>query len=146
MDRLLGGLGFDLQTRLWVLHRVRDSFAAEFHVDSDFSHQLAARFRAERRSLEGLLDPAAVPDASLAAGLEVLRRRSQQLASVVCELQACAGAGRLSMPLDELAKSLATRILSAAQVSHPLPSGGPCSPTGKEVIPSFLTSWGLTIA
>ncbi len=57
MDRLLDDLGFDLQTRLLVLHRIRDSFAAEFQVDADFRHQLVARFRAERRGVERLLNP-----------------------------------------------------------------------------------------
>ncbi len=124
MDRLLDDLGFDLQTRLLVLHRIRDSFAAEFHVDADFAHQLAARFRKERRNLEQFLNPAAVPDASLAAGLEVLRRRSQQLAPVISELHVCARAGRLTIPPEELASSYlhlhANRLLRSAHRAQEL--------------------------
>jgi hypothetical protein len=66
---------------------------------------LAAKFRPERKGLEALLDPTAVADAPFAAAREVLRRRSQALAPVMAELRACAQAGRLSVPLAELAPS-----------------------------------------
>ncbi len=124
MDRLLDDLGFDLQTRLLVPHQIRDSLAAEFHVEADFAHQLAARFRTERRGLERLLDPPVVPDSSLAAGLEVLRQHSRHLAPVVSQRQACARAGGLSVSLQELAGSSlhlhANRLLGSAHRAQEL--------------------------
>jgi thiopeptide-type bacteriocin biosynthesis protein len=124
MDLLLGDLGFDLEARHAIVHEARETFAAEFHADAEFGHQLAARFRPERKGLEALLDPAAVLDAPFAAAREVLRRRSQSLAPVMAELRVCAQAGRLSMPLIELAPSYlhmhANRMLRSAQRAQEL--------------------------
>jgi thiopeptide-type bacteriocin biosynthesis protein len=124
MDLLLSDLGFDLEERRAVVHKARESFAAEFHADAAFGHQLAARFRPERRDLEALLDPAASADAPFAAAREVLRRRSQALAPVLAELQACAQAGQLSLSLAELAPSYlhmhANRMLRSAQRAQEL--------------------------
>jgi thiopeptide-type bacteriocin biosynthesis protein len=124
MDRLLCDLGFDLEARRAVVHKARHTFATEFHADAKFGHQLAARFRPERKGLEALLDPTAVADAPFAAALEVLRRRSQALAPVMAELRACAQAGRLSVPLTELAPSYlhmhANRMLRSAQRAQEL--------------------------
>jgi thiopeptide-type bacteriocin biosynthesis protein len=124
MDLLLGDLSLDLNARLAVLRRTRDTFAAEFHADSKFEHQLAARFRKERKGLEALLDPTAIADPPLAAGLEILRRRSRSLAPVTVELRADAQAGRLSMPLADLATSYlhmhANRMLRSAQRAQEL--------------------------
>jgi thiopeptide-type bacteriocin biosynthesis protein len=124
MDLLLGDLGLDLNARLAVIQKTRDTFAAEFHADVEFEHQLAARFRKERKGLEATLDPAAVVDPALAAGLEVLRRRSRSLAPATAELKACAEAGRLSVPLAHLAPSYlhmhANRMLRSAQRAQEL--------------------------
>jgi thiopeptide-type bacteriocin biosynthesis protein len=124
IDLLLGDLGFGLEERRAVVQKTRETFAAEFHADAAFGHQLAARFRQERKGLEALLDPAAVADAPFAAALEVLRRRSQALAPVTAELRVCAQAGRLSVPLTELAPSFlhmhANRLLRSAQRAQEL--------------------------
>ena len=53
MDRLLADLGFDLDTRRRVIRQARDTFAAEFHADASFRHQLGAKFRPERTGLGG---------------------------------------------------------------------------------------------
>jgi hypothetical protein len=84
----------DLDARLAVLHQTRNTFAAGFHADGEFEYQLAARFRKERKDLEALIDPGAIPDASLAEGVEVLRHRSGQLAPIMTGLRARAEAGR----------------------------------------------------
>jgi thiopeptide-type bacteriocin biosynthesis protein len=119
MHLLLGDLGFDLDTRRAVLRQARDTFAGEFHADAQFSHQLGAKFRPERKSLEALLDPMAKADPRLAPGLEVLRGRSAQLAPVMAEMKALAQTGRLSVPLAALAPSFlhmhANRLLRSAQ-------------------------------
>jgi thiopeptide-type bacteriocin biosynthesis protein len=105
MDLLLADLGFDLDTRRVVVHRARDSFAAEFRANAKLRHGLGAKFRAVCKNLEPLLAPGGGTDPQVAAGLEVLRRRSQRLTPVTAELGACARAGRLSAPLPELAPS-----------------------------------------
>jgi thiopeptide-type bacteriocin biosynthesis protein len=124
MDLLLGDLGFDLEARHAVVHEARETFAAEFRADAEFGHQLAHRFRPERKGLEALLDLAAVADAPFAAPLEVLRRRSEALAPVTAEMRARAQAGRLSVPLTELAPSYlhmhANRLLRSAQRAQEL--------------------------
>jgi thiopeptide-type bacteriocin biosynthesis protein len=74
--------------------------------------------------LEALLDPTAVADPPVAVGLEVLRRRSLSVAPVLAELRAFAQAGRLSMPLHDLAASClhmhANRMLRSAQRAQEL--------------------------
>jgi thiopeptide-type bacteriocin biosynthesis protein len=118
-DLLLGELGFDLEARRAVVQNTRETFAAEFHADAAFGHQLASRFRPERKGLEALLDPAAVLDGPFAAAREVLRRRSRALAPVTAELRARAEDGRLTASLTELAPSYlhmhANRLLRSAQ-------------------------------
>jgi thiopeptide-type bacteriocin biosynthesis protein len=118
MDLLLREVGLDLDGRREVARAARDAFAAEFSADAGFKHQLSARFRTHRRGLEALLagDPG---NDRLAAVLTALRRRSERLAPVLAELRACAGAGRLSATLPELAASYlhmhANRLLRSAQ-------------------------------
>jgi thiopeptide-type bacteriocin biosynthesis protein len=124
MDRLLSDLGFDRDTRRAVIRKTRDLFATEFHADADFKHQLGSKYRPERKSLESLLDLAPGPDDRLAAGVEIFQHRSVLLAPVMAELKACARAGRLSVPLAELAPSYlhmhANRLLRAAQRAQEL--------------------------
>jgi thiopeptide-type bacteriocin biosynthesis protein len=141
MHLLLLDLGFDLETRRAVVRRIRDSFAAEFHVDAAVEHQLGVKFRKERRSVESLLDVSSSPsplpggagvgtvkgagaDARLAWGVETLRRRSEMQAPTMAELTACAQAGRLSVALEELAASYlhmhANRLLRSGQRAQEL--------------------------
>ena len=124
MDRLLTDSGYNLHTRLAVIRRTRDTFAAELHADAKFQHQLGTKFRAERTSLEALLDSAAGADAQLALGVEVLRCRSELLVPIVAELRSCARAGRLTMPLPELVVSYlhmhANRLLRSAHRAQEL--------------------------
>jgi thiopeptide-type bacteriocin biosynthesis protein len=118
MDQLLTGLDFDLNTRRTLLREMCDSFAAEFLSDATVKHQLGDKFRPERKGLEALLDGIPPAEALLVRGLEVLRRRSIRLAPVMIGLKACAAAGRLSVPLRELAPSYlhmhANRLLRSA--------------------------------
>jgi thiopeptide-type bacteriocin biosynthesis protein len=124
MDLLLGDLGFDLDARRAVIRRTRDEFAAEFGAGADFKHQLGAKFRPQRSSLEALLGQTAGADARLAPGLEVLRRRSDRLAPVLGELKARERAGWLSVPLTELAPTYlhmhANRVLRSAHRAQEL--------------------------
>jgi thiopeptide-type bacteriocin biosynthesis protein len=124
VDRLLTDLGLDPDTRRTIIRQARTGFAAEFRAGADFKHQLGTRFRPERPSLEALLGPTPGGDARLASGLEVLRHRSERLAPVTAELRTCAGAGRLSVPLAELAVSYlhmhANRLLRSAHRAQEL--------------------------
>jgi thiopeptide-type bacteriocin biosynthesis protein len=118
MDLLLGDLRLDLDARIAAIRETRDAFAAEFQADTDFEHQLGARFRKERKALGALLNSTVALDAALAKGVEVLRHRSRELTPVIADLRACAQAGRLSVPLAELATSYlhmhANRMLRSA--------------------------------
>ena len=120
MDLLLDDLGFDLAAKLAVLQQARKSFAQEFRADERFIGQLGDRFRQERQSLTALLDPAREAESELAAGLQVLRRRSQRLAPICAELRAA----ELAAPLATLALSYlhmhANRLLRAAQRAQEL--------------------------
>jgi thiopeptide-type bacteriocin biosynthesis protein len=124
MDQLLGDLGLDRDTRRAAIGKMRDTFAADLHADANLRHQLGQKFRPERKSLEALLALNPSTDSRLAPGLAVLRRRSQQLAPVMAELRACAQAGRLSVPLAELAASYvhmhANRLLRSAHRAQEL--------------------------
>jgi thiopeptide-type bacteriocin biosynthesis protein len=124
MDRLLADLGFDLDTRRAVVRRARDAFAAELPADARFHHQVGTKFRPERAGLMALLDLTPEIDTPLAFGREVLRRRSHRLAPVLAELKACARAGRLTVPLPELAVSYlhmhANRLLRSAHRAQEL--------------------------
>jgi thiopeptide-type bacteriocin biosynthesis protein len=121
IDLLLTDLCLDIPTRRAVIGKMRDSFATEFRTDADFKHQLGRKFRTERRSLETLLGTTS-DDARLRDGLRVLERRSKQLMPVMARLRGCAQAGRLSLPLVDLAPSYmhmhVNRLLRSAHRAH----------------------------
>jgi thiopeptide-type bacteriocin biosynthesis protein len=122
MHLLLNDLGFDVDARRTVIRATRDAFAAEFRVDAKFRHQLSTKFRTDRKVLEALLGPTAGTDAP--PGQEVLCRRSERLVPVMADLKAAAAAGRLSVPLAELAPSYlhmhANRVLRSAHRAQEL--------------------------
>jgi thiopeptide-type bacteriocin biosynthesis protein len=124
MHLLLVELGFDLAARRSIIRKARDEFAAEFHTDANFSHQLGTKFRPERRGMETLLSLARPSDPRLADGLEILRRRSAALVPVMAELRVRTEDGTLSRPLTELAPSYlhmhANRLLRSAHRAQEL--------------------------
>jgi thiopeptide-type bacteriocin biosynthesis protein len=119
MDLLLDDLDLDLAARRDVLRRLRDDFAREFGASGDLRHQLGDRYRHERQRLEALFAANHHPDERLTPGLAALRRRSERLALVVARLRACDRAGRLTLPIPELAPSYlhlhANRMLRSSQ-------------------------------
>jgi thiopeptide-type bacteriocin biosynthesis protein len=119
IDLLLDDLGFDPGTKLALMQQARKGFAKEFHADEQLIGQLGDRFRKERQSLEALLDPASEETNPLAAGLAVLRRRSERIAPIAAELNAAQATGQLTASLTELALSYAhmsaNRLLRSAQ-------------------------------
>jgi thiopeptide-type bacteriocin biosynthesis protein len=105
IDRFLADLDFDWKNRRDLLARMRAAFAREFHLGAKSKGQLGEKYRKERKELESLLDAGHVEAAALRQGLAVLRQRSQHLAPVVAELQACERAGQLALPLAEVVPS-----------------------------------------
>jgi len=102
---LLSDLGLGLEARLQVATALREGFGREFQVDRTTERQLNERFRKERRSLEELLGARKAGTPVLARGLEVLQRRSNRLVPIVAGLKELETAGRLSVPMAELAGS-----------------------------------------
>ena len=124
IDLLFEDLGLTLEERRTSARRQREGFGHEFAVDGTFRGQVGRRYRAERTSLEALLDPGQDPPASLAQGLEALHRRSLQIAPVGEELRRLARAGRLSTTMADLAASYAhmhvNRLLRSAHRAQEL--------------------------
>ncbi|HZT42757.1 MAG TPA: lantibiotic dehydratase [Chthonomonadaceae bacterium] len=118
-DLLLADFGLDLEQRWALMKQARQGFAREFRADTNLERQLGDRFREERRSLEGLLDPANDAASPLAAGLAALHRRSERLTPIITQWTAAEQAGRLTVSRAELLPSLIhmqmNRLLRGAQ-------------------------------
>jgi thiopeptide-type bacteriocin biosynthesis protein len=133
MDLLLADLEFDLGTRRSVIRAARDLFAKEFALDTTFKHQLAAKYRKERTSLEAYFrsQPGEIDSDDPCA--DILRQRSASLRQVLQELKSRADVGRLSLPLTALAPSFlhmhANRLLRSAHRAQEL------------VLYDFLARW-----
>jgi thiopeptide-type bacteriocin biosynthesis protein len=119
IDMLLNDFAFDLEARLALMRNVREQFAREHRADADLKAKIGEKFRKERQNLERLLDAGEDAESELSPGFEILRRRSARLAPMMAELRACDAAGRLTMPLDDIALSCihmhANRLLRSAQ-------------------------------
>jgi lantibiotic biosynthesis protein len=124
IDLLFDDLGLTLQEKRSVARRMRDGFGREFGIDGNFRNWVSQRYRAERARLEALLDPGHDPPPAMAAGLDVLRRRSRRLAPVAAELRQLDEAGRLSATISDIAMAYAhmhaNRLLRSAQRAHEL--------------------------
>ncbi|MFN8011280.1 MAG: lantibiotic dehydratase [Holophagaceae bacterium] len=90
MDLLLDDLGLDAEAKLALLQGLRTGFLKEFGGEGPFERQLGDRFRAERKALEALLDPAQDPG-PLAEGVAALRRRSEAIRPLATRLRELAG-------------------------------------------------------
>jgi thiopeptide-type bacteriocin biosynthesis protein len=116
MHVLLLDLGLDLETRRTLVRGARDRFAAARAASPELKHFLGSQFRLEREALAALLGSGNA--GPLAAGMALLRDRSQRLVPVVAELKACAARGSLSALLTDLAASYlhmhANRLLRSA--------------------------------
>lgn len=103
------GLTWDEQRRLAAESCA--GYGAEFNVDGRFRQAVSRRFRRERARLEALITPAEGSAGSGAPEWQVVSaafdRRSARIAPVVTELRRLAAAGRLGVPIDDLAASLA---------------------------------------
>jgi lantibiotic biosynthesis protein len=124
MDALLDDLKLDLGARRRVVGTARSALAGEFRFTGAVEHQLGARFRKYKLELESLLDPSPDEVGHLAAGIDLLRRRSEQMRPVVAELEQAERAGRLTCTIEALASSYlhmhANRLLRSAHRAQEL--------------------------
>ncbi|HET8772907.1 MAG TPA: lantibiotic dehydratase [Thermoanaerobaculia bacterium] len=124
IDLLLADLGIDAAGKRAILGQVRDGFFHEFGGGKPLRVQLDGKQRAQRRALEALLDAAPGATGVLAAGLALLKRRSERNAPIAAELRRLEAAGRLTMPVAQLAPSLihmqVNRMIRSAQRAHEL--------------------------
>jgi class I lanthipeptide synthase len=124
IDILLDDLGFDGSEKRAVLRQLREGFFREFGGGKPLRVQLDQKQRAERRSLEELLDPARGATSELAAGLAILKRRSERHAPLIAELRRLEQARRLTIPMTQIAPSLIhmhlNRLIRSAQRAHEL--------------------------
>jgi thiopeptide-type bacteriocin biosynthesis protein len=123
-DQILTDLGLDLAGKISVLARLRESYLREFGGSKDLRVQLDQKFRAERKSLEILLDPRQAEDSPLSPGLAVFRKRSEESAPAMAELRRLEAAGRLPVPIPDLALSYVhmhvNRMIRSAARAHEL--------------------------
>ncbi|MEA2692625.1 MAG: lantibiotic biosynthesis protein, partial [Acidobacteriota bacterium] len=123
-DLLLSELGLDSAGKIAVLARLRESYLREFGGSKDLRVQLDQKFRAERRSLEALLDLRQAEESALAPGIAVLRERGERSAPDLAELQRLEAAGRLGTPISDLAFSYVhmhvNRMIRSAARAHEL--------------------------
>lgn len=103
---LLVDLGFEPAERTEVIQRARATLGAELCVDKVLERRIGARFRGERAALEELLVAQASGDHALAPGLVALAQRSARVRSIAEELRARQRAGRLTVPVRDLAVGL----------------------------------------
>jgi thiopeptide-type bacteriocin biosynthesis protein len=122
LHRLFVDLGLDDEAQARVARRMRDGYAAELGADSLLKRQIGDRYRAERRSLEPLIDADATAEGALGRALDVLKRRSDALRAPVERLHELGAAGRLTTPVEDFAASLGhmhvNRLIRSSQRAH----------------------------
>ena len=117
--RLLDDLGLTGLEKQAAADDLRAAFAREFRVDGRLRGQIGDRFRAERANLQALIDRQWDRAHPLAAGFEVLDRRSEAIAPVVRRLAALQADGTVPARPHAVATSLVhlhfDRLLRSAQ-------------------------------
>lgn len=122
LTRLFDDLGLTLDEQRRISADARSELGAELDVDGPFAKAVSRRFRSERAGLEALLAAIGGSGPPPAAEVEAIRaafdRRSVRVGPMAVELRRLAAAGKLSVPLEDLAWSLGhmhvNRILRAA--------------------------------
>lgn len=98
--------------------RLRNEFASEFRVDPAARRSFGARYRMERESLEAWVASIDALPPDLAGVGEAFSTRSRRVRPVARRLVALARRERLTVPLSELAGSLAHMSMNRLLVSH----------------------------
>ena len=92
--------------------------ARELRAGGELTGQIGDRFRRERAALEELWAASPTSEHPLASGLAILEERSRAVAPAAAALRELSIAGRLTQPIEEIARSLmhlwANRILHAS--------------------------------
>jgi lantibiotic biosynthesis protein len=107
IDALLTDFDFDLDSKCGLFQQASRNLAEVERLDKSLRSELSEKFRKERKSLEELLDPACDAVNSLLPGLDILRQRSERIAPIVAELNACEQTGRLLVSVKDFAPSCA---------------------------------------
>ena len=105
LDALLTDFGFDLARKQAVVARVRRAYGVEQREDTALRRAMGERHRQVGREAAAMLMVPPEGDHPLAPGVEVLKRRSEELAPIVAEMRAREEAGRLSPGLAAMASS-----------------------------------------
>jgi class I lanthipeptide synthase len=124
IDLLLADLGLDATGKRAIMGQMREAFFREFGASKPLRVQLDQKQRAERRALEALLDPTRDGASDLAAGLAILKHRSERNSPLTAQLWRLEQARRLTAPLTQIAPSLihmhVNRLIRSAQRPHEL--------------------------
>src|SRR6202035_578291 len=124
LEMLEGDEGADVRWRLALRGAAMLLADCECAAATHLRVELDRKSRAERKSLEALLDPANDAASSLAPALAVLDRRRRELAPVIAELQRLQAAGRLTATVAEMASSFVhlhvNRMIRSSQRAHEL--------------------------
>jgi lantibiotic biosynthesis protein len=104
-DMLMRDLGLDQPERARQSLQMRQAFEAEFHADKRLRRAVSEKLRAERTSLDELLDARADRGHQLAPGIRVLAQRSERIAPIAAELVTLRDAGKLALSIEQLAAS-----------------------------------------
>ena len=121
IDTLLDDLGLSLADKLRTLTTARDSFGAEFAVDTAFQKKLGDKYRAYGKDVAALL---ATPAATYEPAVRAFAARSERLAPITTKLRELADAGRLGQSIDDLVHSYihmhVNRMIRSAARAHEL--------------------------
>lgn len=124
VDRLFTVLGLDLEAKVGVAQKLRESFTREFKASLPLKKQIGDRHRKERKPLEELLAAAPDGDHPLAPGLEALERGARLAAPAAEELRQREKDGRLTASIEEMATSFAhmhvNRLIRSEGRAHEL--------------------------
>jgi thiopeptide-type bacteriocin biosynthesis protein len=119
IDRLLDDLGLDANSKRAILGQIREGFFREFGGGKPLRIQLDQKQRAERRTLEALLNSTGDDPA-----LAILTRRSNRNAPLTAELRRLEQAGRLTLSVAQIAPALVhmqvNRLIRSAHRAHEL--------------------------
>jgi len=124
VDRLFSILGLDLEAKVRVAERLRESFTKEFDASLTLKKQIGDRHRQERKALEELMAAAPDGDHPLAPGLRALEQGARLAAPAARELRRREQEGRLISSIEDLATSFAhmhvNRLIRSEGRAHEL--------------------------
>lgn len=106
VDCLLSGLGFSLDEKRAMAKGMAESCERAYLVDESFRKQVASRFREERRILAALCDDSAAASVLPDTAFPVFHRFSAGIQAISREISEMDRAGKLTIPLREVAVSL----------------------------------------